>query len=145
MRCSASGNAEKSLRAIAPKTALPPEHGRPGQACRFGRFRAADYDELIDHPIEMGTPQVISFFAHGAEHELVFTGVIHNLDLPRIARDVEKICAEQIAFFEPETCHAPFLDGSSRYVFMTMVTDDGYGGLEHRASTALMLFGHPPG
>src|SRR5690606_27378921 len=25
-----------------------------------------------------------------------------------------------------------------RYVFMTMVTDTGYGGLEHRASTALM-------
>jgi predicted metalloprotease with PDZ domain len=30
------------------------------------------------------------------------------------------------------------LDSNRRYVFMTMVTTDGYGGLEHRASTALM-------
>ncbi|WP_341667911.1 M61 family metallopeptidase [Alcaligenes sp. SDU_A2] len=121
-------------------TSLPEASGLPGAAQRygFGLYRARDYDDLIDHPIEMGTPQVISFFAHGAEHELVFTGVLPNLDLARIARDVEQICATQIAFFEPETRRAPFLDSSSRYVFMTMVTDDGYGGLEHRASTALM-------
>lgn len=121
-------------------TSLPEAQGHPGAAARhgFGLYRARDYDELIDHPVEMGTPQVISFFAHGAEHELVFTGVLPNLDLARIARDIEQICAAQIAFFEPETRRAPFLDSSSRYVFMTMVTDDGYGGLEHRASTALM-------
>ncbi len=121
-------------------TSLPEASGHPGAAQRhgFGMYRARNYDDLIDHPVEMGTPQVISFFAHGAEHELVFTGVLPNLDLSRIARDVEQICAAQIAFFEPETLRAPFLDSSSRYVFMTMVTDDGYGGLEHRASTALM-------
>lgn len=121
-------------------TSLPEAAGHPGAAQRhgFGMYRARDYDDLIDHPVEMGTPQVISFFAHGAEHELVFTGVLPNLDLSRIARDIEQICATQIAFFEPETLRAPFLDSSSRYVFMTMVTDDGYGGLEHRASTALM-------
>ncbi|MCJ9709324.1 PDZ domain-containing protein, partial [Bordetella hinzii] len=60
------------------------------------------------------------------------------LDLERIARDVQKICETQIAFFEPRTRRAPFLDCADRYVFMTMVTGDGYGGLEHRASTALM-------
>src|SRR5690606_29115798 len=43
-----------------------------------------------------------------------------------------------IALFEPESLRAPFLDSSDRYVFMTMVVGDGYGGLEHRASTALM-------
>jgi predicted metalloprotease with PDZ domain len=86
----------------------------------------------------MGTPQVARFFAHGAEHELVFTGVMPRLDLPRIARDVQRICETQIAFFEPQSRRAPFLDSSDRYVFMTMVTGDGYGGLEHRASTALM-------
>ena len=86
----------------------------------------------------MGTPQVVSFTAHGAEHELVFTGVAPKLDLARIADDVRRICETQIAFFEPRTRHAPFLDSADRYVFMTMVTNDGYGGLEHRASTALM-------
>lgn len=104
----------------------------------FGRYQAPDYDALIDHPVEMGTPQVARFTAHGAEHELVFTGVAPRLDLERIARDVQKICETQIAFFEPRTRRAPFLDSADRYVFMTMVTGDGYGGLEHRASTALM-------
>lgn len=68
----------------------------------------------------------------------MFTGVTPNLDLARITEDVRKICETQIAFFEPRTKRAPFLDSSDRYVFMTMVTGDGYGGLEHRASTALM-------
>jgi predicted metalloprotease with PDZ domain len=72
------------------------------------------------------------------EHELVFTGLAPNLDLARITDDVRRICETQIAFFEPRGKRAPFLDSADRYVFMTMVTGDGYGGLEHRASTALM-------
>ena len=121
-------------------TSLPEARGLPGAARRhgFGLYRAPDYDALIDHPVEMGTPQVVSFTAHGAEHELVFTGVAPKLDLARIADDVRRICETQIAFFEPRTRRAPFLDSADRYVFMTMVTNDGYGGLEHRASTALM-------
>lgn len=124
-------------------TSLPEarkKHGKikPAKRYGFGLYEASNYDELIDHPVEMGTPQVISFEAHGAEHELVFTGVAPNLDLARIAADVQKICATQIAFFDPEHKRAPFLESGHRYVFMTMLTDDGYGGLEHRSSTALM-------
>ncbi len=121
-------------------TSLPEARGHKGAARRhgFGLYLAPDYDALIDHPVEMGTPQVASFTAHGAEHELVFTGVAPNLDLARITADVRKICETQIAFFEPRSKRAPFLDSADRYVFMTMVTGDGYGGLEHRASTALM-------
>jgi len=104
----------------------------------FGHYRAENYDALLDHPVEMGTPQVIKFNACGAEHELVFTGEIPNLDLKRIRDDVKRICETQIKFFEPETARAPFLDSASRYVFMTMVTGSDYGGLEHRASTALV-------
>lgn len=121
-------------------TSLPEARGVTGAARRhgFGLYRAPDYDALIDHPVEMGTPQVARFTAHGAEHELVFTGIASRLDLARIVGDVRKICETQIAFFEPQSRRAPFLDSSDRYVFMTMVTGDGYGGLEHRASTALM-------
>ncbi len=121
-------------------TSLPEAAGHKLEAVRhgFGMYRAPDYDALIDHPIEMGTPQVVTFEACGAPHEMVFTGVVPNLDLERIAEDTKRICEAQIAFFEPEPQEAPFLDSSSRYVFMTLVTGDGYGGLEHRASTALM-------
>jgi predicted metalloprotease with PDZ domain len=104
----------------------------------FSVYAVNDYDALIDHPIEMGRPQVARFRACGAPHELVFTGVIPGLDLQRLIRDIKRICEEQIRFFEPSTARAPFLDGASKYVFMTMVTGDSYGGLEHRASTALM-------
>lgn len=104
----------------------------------FSAYSVPDYDALIDHPIEMGRPQVARFTACGAQHELVFTGVIPGLDLPRIARDVKRICEAQIRFFDPVSQQAPFVDCAQKYVFMTMVTGDSYGGLEHRASTALM-------
>lgn len=100
----------------------------------FGTYIAANYDELIDHPVEMGDFQMISFKAHGVPHDFVVTGRVPNLDLPRIAKDLQQICEAQIAFFEPRSKQAPM----SRYVFMTMAVGDGYGGLEHRASTALI-------
>lgn len=100
----------------------------------FGTYIAADYDELIDHPVELGTFALATFKAHGVPHDVVFTGRIPNLDLPRLTADLKKICETQIAFFEPKSKRAPV----DRYVFMTMVVGDGYGGLEHRASTALI-------
>lgn len=120
-------------------TALPEARG-PGGARRygFGRYQAADYDELIDHPVEMGTFTLGTFRACGVPHDVVFTGRVPQLDLQRVCRDLKQICEAQIRLFEPRTARAPFLDSNRRYVFMTMVTTDGYGGLEHRASTALM-------
>ncbi|HXA46095.1 MAG TPA: M61 family metallopeptidase [Burkholderiaceae bacterium] len=100
----------------------------------FGTYVAANYDELIDHPVEMGTFELGSFKAHGAQHDVVFTGRVPNLDMARLTADLKKICEAQIAFFEPESKRAPM----KRYVFMTMAVGDGYGGLEHRASTALI-------
>ncbi|HWT72643.1 MAG TPA: M61 family metallopeptidase [Oxalicibacterium sp.] len=105
-----------------------------GRRYGFGRYAADNYDELIDHPVEMGTFVLASFKAHGTQHDVVFTGRIPNLDLQRIAHDLKKICEAQVALFEPDSKRAPM----ERYVFMTMVVGDGYGGLEHRASTALI-------
>ena len=100
----------------------------------FGTYVADNYDELIDHPVEMGTFALTSFKAHGVPHDIVITGRVPNLDMARIADDLKKICEMQIALFEPKTKRAPM----QRYVFMTMAVGDGYGGLEHRASTALI-------
>lgn len=122
-------------------TSLPLAPKRTKDAAKrheFGLYMAPDYDALLDHPVEIGTPQHISFHAHGALHEMVFTGVIPNLDLERIAADAKAICEAQISLFEPDDNRVPFLDSADRYVFMTMVTGDDYGGLEHRSSTALM-------
>ena len=96
----------------------------------FGAYTAADYDELIDHPVEMGTFTLARFKACGIPHEIAITGR-HDCDLDRLTADLKKICEWQIRFFgEP----APM----DRYVFLVMAVGDGYGGLEHRASTALL-------
>jgi predicted metalloprotease with PDZ domain len=101
---------------------------------RFGSYIAQDYDELIDHPVEMGEFSLIKFEAHGVPHEMAITGRVPNLDTERLAYDLQRICEYQIALFEPRTKRAPM----SRYVFLTLAVGDGYGGLEHRASTALI-------
>ncbi|WP_020654832.1 M61 family metallopeptidase [Massilia niastensis] len=100
----------------------------------FGTYAAASYDELIDHPVEMGDFELASFKAHGIPHDIVITGRVPNLDMARLQADLKAICETQIAFFEPRSRRAPM----DRYVFMTMAVGDGYGGLEHRASTALI-------
>jgi predicted metalloprotease with PDZ domain len=100
----------------------------------FGTYGAANYDELIDHPVEMGDFELATFEAHGVPHDIVITGRVPNLDMARLQADLKAICETQIAFFDPVTKRAPL----DRYVFMTMAVGDGYGGLEHRASTALI-------
>ncbi|MEV4783819.1 M61 family metallopeptidase [Burkholderia sp. LMU1-1-1.1] len=100
----------------------------------FGTYIAADYDELIDHPVEQGDFALATFKAHGIPHDIVISGRVPNLDLARLSADLKKICETQIAFFEPKSKQAPM----DRYVFMTLAVGDGYGGLEHRASTALI-------
>jgi predicted metalloprotease with PDZ domain len=100
----------------------------------FGTYIAADYDELIDHPVEMADFALGTFKAHGVQHDIAITGRVPNLDMARLQQDLKAICEAQIAFFEPKTRKAPM----DRYVFLTMAVGDGYGGLEHRASTALI-------
>ena len=99
----------------------------------FGRYRATDYDALLDHPIEMGRFVFASFEAGGARHEIAVTGRT-DVDTDRLARDLAPVCAAQAALFEPRSRRAPF----ERYLFMTTAVGDGYGGLEHRDSTALL-------
>jgi len=113
-------------------TAMAPAVGEQGAAaCHgFGLYATADYDELIDHPLAMGTLTLTTFTACGVEHEVAISGR-HDCDLARLCHDLTRICEWQIRFFgEP----APF----HRYVFLITAVDDGYGGLEHRASTALL-------
>jgi len=100
----------------------------------FGTYVAANYDELIDHPVEMGTFALASFKAHGVQHEIAVTGKVPSLDMARLTADLKQICEAQIALFEPKSKRAPMV----RYVFQVMAVGEGYGGLEHRASTALL-------
>lgn len=111
-------------------TTLPRAGAR---AWGFGSYQARDYDELADHPVEMGTFSQARFEAAGVTHDIVISGR-HDTDLDRLKKDLAAICEAQIRLFEPRTAQAPF----ERFLFMTMAVGDGYGGLEHRSSTALI-------
>jgi len=100
----------------------------------FGVYQAHDYDELVDCPVEMGTFKLARFNALRMPHTIAFTGHIPHLDIKRVCTDLKRICEAQIAFFEPDSKRAPF----EKYVFLVNAVGEGYGGLEHRASTALL-------
>ena len=124
-----------------------------------GVYEAAGYDELVDHPFELGRFWRGRFEAHGVAHDYVVTGALPDFDGTRLLADVQRICAAQIAFWHgtpgvrargsaasraeakvatkaapPATPEPPL----ERYVFLHQLAEDGHGGLEHRASTALI-------
>jgi predicted metalloprotease with PDZ domain len=96
----------------------------------FGRYRAAHYEDLLDQPVELGAFERIDFDVNGMPHALVFAGHA-AVDTGRVVDDLRQICAAEHAFFGDDLR----LD---RYLFLTAVTTQGYGGLEHRHSTALV-------
>jgi predicted metalloprotease with PDZ domain len=111
-------------------TALVPHKvGKRG----FGTYLAADYDELVDCPVEMGVFWSTEFKAGGVPHRLVVAGATEALEGTRLAQDVQKICETEIRFW-----HDRKRPLHRNYLFLLNAVDDGYGGLEHRNSTALI-------
>ena len=96
----------------------------------FGLYTAAHYDELVDCPVEMGNFWSGCFTARGVPHRFVVAGAAASFDGERLLRDTQKICEQEIDFWG-QAPHAS-------YVFMLNATHDGYGGLEHCNSTALI-------
>ncbi|MFW5969912.1 MAG: M61 family metallopeptidase [Halofilum sp. (in: g-proteobacteria)] len=94
----------------------------------WGRYRARDYEELIDHPIRFGEFTRLHFEVVGVPHEVVLPGA------PRV--DAERLCADLAAVCR---AHVDLFGGLpvERYVFFMNLVGSGYGGLEHRTSTVL--------
>ena len=99
----------------------------------FGSYQAADYDELVDAPVEMGAFWSGSFTARGVPHRFVVAGAADSFDGARLLVDTQKICETEIRFW-----HGSHKPPHQNYLFMLNAVDDGYGGLEHRNSTALI-------
>ncbi|SEQ88680.1 Predicted metalloprotease, contains C-terminal PDZ domain [Solimonas aquatica] len=100
----------------------------------FGLYHTLGYEELIDHPVEMADFQRVDFDVDGVPHALVLSGRA-EADLPRLARDLSAICHVERELFGQQ----PALP---QYLFLTHVVANGYGGLEHRDSTALICSRH---
>ncbi|MFZ5534268.1 MAG: M61 family metallopeptidase [Pseudomonadota bacterium] len=96
----------------------------------FGRYTAPDYETLIDSPVLMGPLTQRSFELAGVPHHLQVLGVDSGVDEDRLVVDLARICAWQAGLFG-----ALPMD---RYHFLLRLAGEGYGGLEHRLSSALL-------
>ena len=98
------------------QTALPP------MGSHQHRFRAADFDALVNSPILAGELEVCTFEVDGCLHTLALAGQRGALDLKQAARDLEQVVAAQRAFWG----FLPY----PRYWFLVICREGG-GGLEH--------------
>jgi len=90
---------------------------------------ASDYDELVDSPLEVTPRAALEFQAAGVVHQVVVWGEAPCED-SRLTADLQKVCETSAQMFGGVP-----LKG---YLFLLYLTDKGRGGLEHRASTALL-------
>jgi predicted metalloprotease with PDZ domain len=145
LRVAGQTDAPQRLALVAPAalpqwraaTALAPAHAGSVDARGFGEYLAADYDELADSPVEMGDFWEGRFEACGIPHRFIVAGAPASFDGDKLLADAQAICETEIRFWHPDVDQGdgpPF----DHYLFMLNAVDDGYGGLEHRASTALI-------
>ncbi len=106
----------------------------------FGQYVAANYDELADAPVEMGDFWEATFEVLGVPHRFVVSGAPAAFDGQRLVQDTQAICEAEMRFWHGDLPvramrrALPF----EGYTFLLHAVDDGYGGLEHRNSTALI-------
>ncbi len=100
------------------------------------RFRARDYDELIDCPVECGTHRMLAFDVDGTPHRIALWGRGNEVET-RLIEDTRAIVSAQRDFF-----------GSLPYKHYTFIHHlaSGRGGLEHRNSAVFLTerFGFRP-
>ncbi|WP_296509760.1 peptidase M61 [Rhodoferax sp.] len=117
----------------------------------FGLYQAPDYDTLVDCPVEMGPFWSGSFEVFGVPHRFVVAGAPPSFDGEQLLADTRAICEAEMRFWHGSALEQYQKDSSSRnksagqspipfnhYVFMLAAVHDGYGGLEHKNSTALI-------
>ncbi|HXI59164.1 MAG TPA: PDZ domain-containing protein [Polyangia bacterium] len=107
-------------------TALP---SLPGRRLTFG---AADFDELVDSPFEVGTHSLTRFRAGRATFELALYGRT-NADRRRLVDILRRVVTTTARIFGGY----PF----RRYLFIVHALPVQTGGLEHKASVTMDIAG----
>jgi predicted metalloprotease with PDZ domain len=92
------------------------------------RFRAPDFDTLVDSPIVLGNPAIYPFEVDGKKHYLVNEGEGGVFDGARAAKDLEKIVREHRRVWGG----LPY----DQYYFFNLLTAPG-NGLEHKNSNVI--------
>ena len=99
----------------------------------FGLYHAQNYDELADSPVELSAFVSSKFSVLKSNHQTVVTGAAPSFDSQQLQQDVEKITHSIVNFWH-QGKPPPF----NNFVFLLNAVSDGYGGLEHQNSTALL-------
>ena len=97
-----------------------------------GRWRARDYDQLVDSPVEAGPHPCHSFTVRDVPHRWVTWGDDLAARDGRWLADVAAVC-EQCCRLMGEAAPA-----AEHYLFILHLIDQGYGGLEHDTSSVLL-------
>jgi predicted metalloprotease with PDZ domain len=90
------------------------------------RYQAANYDVLIDSPVEIGRHPSYHFDVDGKTHTIALWGQ-GNEDPDRLVKDVQRIVQTAREMFG----ELPY----EHYTFIFHLSDHGTGGLEHLNST----------
>ena len=104
----------------------------------IGNYSFATYDELVDCPFELGAFWSGNFTVRGVKHRFVVAGAAATFDGAKLLADTQKICETEMQFWHGKSTNTKNKPPFKSYVFMLNAVDDGYGGLEHRNSTALI-------
>jgi predicted metalloprotease with PDZ domain len=123
-----------AIKSIAKSAVFIPTNGLKVSQNGFGSYVFGDYDELADTPCEISAGWHGGFTVRGVVHQFVVSGAPPSFDGARLLADTKKIVETEMAFWHGKDDQPPF----KRYIFMLNAVDDGYGGLEHRNSTALI-------
>ncbi|MFQ6371222.1 M61 family metallopeptidase [Shewanella sp. YIC-542] len=94
------------------------------------QFAAANYDVLLDSPIETGVSQQRQFEADGKQYQLVVWGE-GNYNLQQMVTDLQKVVQASQAIWDGY----PF----EHYLFMVHATNGARGATEHLNSTVIQL------
>ncbi|MDZ7936574.1 MAG: hypothetical protein U5M51_16765 [Emticicia sp.] len=89
-------------------------------------FEAANLDELIDSPIEIGTQKVLTFELKGIPHKIAMYGEV-KMDEAKVTTDFKKVCETAMSVVGEHPC--------KDYTFLIHNLAIGGGGLEHLNST----------
>ena len=101
---------------------------RQAEPYGFGTYSADDYAELIDHPVEIGELSIGEFEAGGVPHAIAIRGKT-RVDMARLCHDLQTICEQHMSLLGVPS-------DLDRYLFLLHAPGTGYGGLEHRWSSA---------
>lgn len=98
------------------------------------RYRARNFDELVDSPIELGNPLESTIRPAGIPHRLLFCGTGVDVPIHQIEEDVGKVVEATRRLFGTLPLE--------HYTFFYHLSDAWDGGLEHATSTSIVMPHH---